>query len=247
MSYPPAYGPPSTSGPYGSPAPQPAAPAGYQWAHGQSAQGGPGGYAPQHPYAQVPTPSPGAPQGLKAPIILLVSGVVVGLLGVLAFTIPVIYLYDTASSMSAFPTNRSATAQLEAGTEYGLYSETSATCTVVDPDGTELPVAAPTWSVTVDRLNLLAYFTPEVTGPHTISCSSSSSSVVAVSTLIDESTVLRMSVVMMVGIALLIIGTPLFLAGGIWLIVRVSNNRKVVRQRVAAQYSGVGPDQWPAA
>lgn len=257
MSYPPVSGPSYSPDPYSSPSSGSAAQAGYGSGY-QGAYAGapyqqptpqaPYQAAPQTPYQAAPqtpyqgAPQPAAPRGRKGPLVLLLSGVAATVLALVLVGVGVSHTMSVSGSFSRLSSNGSTVAVLNSGTTYGLYGNGRSSCTVSSPGGDDVRVAEPKTSNEINGRTLLASFTPDSSGDHTITCSTSGGSPLYIGKAINNGT-------MLVGAAGLLLGAvafPVLLAGFIWLMVRNSKNRKAIQAQIAARYnSGYagGPSQ----
>ena len=216
------------------------------------AQGGPGPYAGQqstmapgyggnNPYAEsfsyTGSPAP-APKGKKGPVILL-SIALVMVLGALAiFIASVVVVIDISRTLTLIKPNGEVAADLKSTGDYALYSNGDPSCTVTAPDGSDVSTAELDDStVKVDGHTMVATFSSGQNGKHTISCTTPGSEKVYIGRALHGEGVVG-GALGLVGVVLLgIVGLPLLIGAVIWLVVRLSYNRKA-RQAQAAMGGG---------
>ena len=218
------------------------------------AQGGPGSYSGQqstaapgyggnNPYAEsfsytgagVSVP---APKGKKGPVILL-SIALVMVLGALAiFIASVVVVIDISRTLTPIKPNGEVAADLKSTGDYALYSDGDPSCTVTAPDGSDVAVLDVSASNTkIDGHTMVATFSPDQDGKHTISCTTPGSENVSIGQALDSDGIVGGVLGMGVAIILAIVGFPMLIGAIIWLAVRLSYNKKA-RQAQAAMGGG---------
>ena len=223
------------------------------------AQGGPGSYAgPQsaaapayggdNPYNEsfsyTGSPVP-APKGKKGPVILL-SIALVMVLGALAiFIASVVVVIDISRTLTLIKPNGEVAADLKSTSDYALYSEGDPSCTVTAPNGSDVSIAKLDDStVRLDGHKMVATFSSGQDGKHTISCTTPGSEKVYLGQAVHGEGVVG-GALGLVGIVLLsIVGLPLLIGAIIWLVVRLSYDRKAHEAQVAMGGGYPGDQQW---
>ena len=223
------------------------------------AQGGPGSYAgPQsaaapayggdNPYNEsfsyTGSPVP-APKGKKGPVILL-SIALVMVLGALAiFIASVVVVIDISRTLTLIKPNGEVAADLKSTSDYALYSEGDPSCTVTAPNGSDVSIAKLDDStVRLDGHRMVATFSSGQDGKHTISCTTPGSEKVYLGQAVHGEGVVG-GALGLVGIVLLsIVGLPLLIGAIIWLVVRLSYDRKAHEAQVAMGGGYPGDQQW---
>ena len=223
------------------------------------AQGGPGPYAGQqstmapgyggnNPYAEsfsyTGSPAP-APKGKKGPVILL-SIALVMVLGALAiFIASVVVVIDISRTLTPIKPNGEVAADLKSTGDYALYSDGDPSCTVTAPDGSDVSTAELDDStVKVDGHTMVATFSSGQVGKHTISCTTPGSEKVYIGRALHGEGVVG-GALGLVGVVLLgIVGLPLLIGAVIWLVVRLSYNRKAREAQAAMGGGHPGDQQW---
>ena len=235
------------SAPYTQGGPDPYA----QGGPGSYAQGGPGSYAgPQsaaapayggdNPYNEsfsyTGSPVP-APKGKKGPVILLSIALVMVLGAVAVFIGSLVMMANISGTLTPVKPNGEVTADLKSTNVYALYSEGDPSCTVTAPNGSDVAVLDVSASNTkVDGYTMVATFSPEQDGKHTINCTTPGSEDVRIGQTLDDGIIGGM-LGMGVSIILAAAGVPMLIGAIIWLVVRLSYNRKA-RQAQAAMGGG---------
>ena len=260
---PPSNDSPYGSQPYGQGSPYsgssaPSAPYA-QGGPGSYTQGGPGSYAgPQsaaapayggdNPYNEsfsyTGSPVP-APKGKKGPVILL-SIALVMVLGALAiFIASVVVVIDISRTLTLIKPNGEVAADLKSTSDYALYSEGDPSCTVTAPNGSDVSIAKLDAStVRLDGHRMVATFFSGQDGKHTISCTTPGSEKVYLGQAVHGEGVVG-GALGLVGIVLLsIVGLPLLIGAIIWLVVRLSYDRKAHEAQVAMGGGYPGDQQW---
>ena len=179
-----------------------------------------------------------APKGKKGPVILL-SIALVMVLGALAiFIASVVVVIDISRTLTLIKPNGEVAADLKSTSDYALYSEGDPSCTVTAPNGSDVAVLDVSASNTkIDGHTMVATFSPEQDGKHTINCTTPGSEKVYLGQAVHGEGVVG-GALGLVGIVLLsIVGLPLLIGAIIWLVVRLSYNRKA-RQAQAAMGGG---------
>lgn len=233
-----------------------------------SASSGPGAYPPAgqggygQPYAQQPptqqppaynaypsVPAYGTPAGYGAgtapgvrsttgPKILLTIGLVMLVGAVVAFGMALFSVLNITGSLSEIPRNGTATATLERGNVYGIYSGGLVSCDVADPSGKPVNVmtAPSNDSSSVDGNPLIGSFTPQTSGEYTITCTSASSKPVFLGLAFNSNGAIASGLGIVGSIALGLPALLIAIAGIIWLGVRRSQNKQA--QAAAGGYPG---------
>ena len=236
------------SAPYAQGGPDPYA----QGGPGSYAQGGPGSYAgPQsaaapayggdNPYNEsfsyTGSPVP-APKGKKGPVILLSIALVMVLGAVAVFIGSLVMMANISGTLTPVKPNGEVTADLKGSSIYALYSDGDPSCTVTAPNGSDVAVLDVSASNTkVDGHTMVATFSPEQDGKHTINCTTPGSEDVSIGQALDSDGIVNGVLGMGVAIILAVVGVPMLIGAIIWLVVRLSYNRKA-RQAQAAMGGG---------
>ena len=216
---------------------------------GQQSTAAPG-YGGNNPYAEsfsytgagVSVP---APKGKKGPVILL-SIALVMVLGALAiFIASVVVVIDISRTLTPIKPNGEVAADLKSTSDYALYSNGDPSCTVTAPDGSDVSTAELDDStVKVDGHTMVATFSSGQVGKHTISCTTPGSEKVYIGRALHGEGVVG-GALGLVGVVLLgIVGLPLLIGAVIWLVVRLSYNRKAREAQAAMGGGHPGDQQW---
>ena len=216
------------------------------------AQGGPGPYAGQqstaapgyggnNPYAEsfsyTGSPAP-APKGKKGPVILLSIALVLVIGAAAVFIGSLVMMANISGTLTPVKSNGEVTADLKGSSIYALYSDGDPSCTVTAPDGSDVAVLDVSASNTkIDGHTMVATFSPDQDGKHTISCTTPGSENVSIGQALDSDGIVGGVLGMGVAIILAIVGGPMLIGAIIWLAVRLSYNRKA-RQAQAAMGGG---------
>ncbi|MFC2359512.1 MAG: hypothetical protein ACFNME_01635 [Actinomyces dentalis] len=216
------------------------------------AQGGPGPYAGQqstmapgyggnNPYAEsfsyTGSPAP-APKGKKGPVILLSIALVLVIGAAAVFIGSLVMMANISGTLTPIKSNGEVTADLKGSSIYALYSDGDPSCTVTAPDGSDVAVLDVSASNTkIDGHTMVATFSPDQDGKHTISCTTPGSENVSIGQALDSDGIVGGVLGMGVAIILAIVGFPMFIGAIIWLAVRLSYNKKA-RQAQAAMGGG---------
>ncbi len=218
------------------------------------AQGGPGPYAGQqstmapgyggnNPYAEsfsytgagVSVP---APKGKKGPVILLSIALVLVIGAAAVFIGSLVMMANISGTLTPIKSNGEVTADLKGSSIYALYSDGDPSCTVTAPDGSDVAVLDVSASNTkIDGHTMVATFSPDQDGKHTISCTTPGSENVSIGQALDSDGIVGGVLGMGVAIILAIVGFPMLIGAIIWLAVRLSYNKKA-RQAQAAMGGG---------
>ena len=218
------------------------------------AQGGPGPYAGQqstmapgyggnNPYAEsfsytgagVSVP---APKGKKGPVILLSIALVLVIGAAAVFIGSLVMMANISGTLTPVKSNGEVTADLKGSSIYALYSDGDPSCTVTAPDGSDVAVLDVSASNTkIDGHTMVATFSPDQDGKHTISCTTPGSENVSIGQALDSDGIVGGVLGMGVAIILAIVGFPMLIGAIIWLAVRLSYNKKA-RQAQAAMGGG---------
>ena len=206
------------------------------------AYGGNSPYDESLSYADVSVP---APKGKKGPVILL-SIALVMVLGALAiFIASVVMIMNISRTLTPIKPNGEVTADLKSTSIYALYSEGDPSCTVTAPNGSDVSIAKLDDStVRLDGHRMVATFFSGQDGKHTISCTTPGSEKVYLGQAVHGEGVVG-GALGLVGIVLLsIVGLPLLIGAIIWLVVRLSYDRKAHEAQVAMGGGYPGDQQW---
>ena len=186
-----------------------------------------------------------APKGKKGPVILL-SIALVMVLGALAiFIASVVVVIDISRTLTLIKPNGEVAADLKSTSDYALYSEGDPSCTVTAPNGSDVSIAKLDDStVRLDSHRMVATFSSGQDGKHTISCTTPGSEKVYLGQAVHGEGVVG-GALGLVGIVLLsIVGLPLLIGAIIWLVVRLSYDRKAHEAQVAMGGGYPGDQQW---
>ena len=223
------------------------------------AQGGPGPYAGQqstmapgyggnNPYAEsfsyTGSPAP-APKGKKGPVILLSIALVLVIGAAAVFIGSLVMMANISGTLTPVKSNGEVTADLKGSSIYALYSDGDPSCTVTAPDGSDVSTAELDDStVKVDGHTMVATFSSGQVGKHTISCTTPGSEKVYIGRALHGEGVVG-GALGLVGVVLLgIVGLPLLIGAVIWLVVRLSYNRKAREAQAAMGGGHPGDQQW---
>ena len=180
-----------------------------------------------------------APKGKKGPVILL-SIALVMVLGALAiFIASVVVVIDISRTLTPIKPNGEVVVDLKSTGDYALYSEGDPSCTVTAPDGSNvmLITAADDSTVKIDNHTVVATFIPDQTGKYTINCTTPGSEDVHIGQALNTDNLLGGALGIVIAGGLAIVGTPMLIGAIIWLVVRLSYNKKA-RQAQAAMGGG---------
>ena len=186
-----------------------------------------------------------APKGKKGPVILL-SIALAMVLGALAiFIASVVVVIDISRTLTLIKPNGEVAADLKSTSDYALYSEGDPSCTVTAPNGSDVSIAKLDDStVRLDGHRMVATFSSGQDGKHTISCTTPGSEKVYLGQAVHGEGVVG-GALGLVGIVLLsIVGLPLLIGAIIWLVVRLSYDRKAHEAQVAMGGGYPGDQQW---
>ncbi len=216
------------------------------------AQGGPGPYAGQqstmapgyggnNPYAEsfsyTGSPAP-APKGKKGPVILLSIALVLVIGAAAVFIGSLVMMANISGTLTPIKSNGEVTADLKGSSIYALYSDGDPSCTVTAPNGSDVAVLDVSASNTkIDGHTMVATFSPDQDGKHTIRCTTPGSENVSIGQALDSDGIVGGVLGMGVAIILAIVGFPMLIGAIIWLAVRLSYNKKA-RQAQAAMAGG---------
>ena len=186
-------------------------------------------------YTGSPVP---APKGKKGPVILLSIALVMVIGAVAVFIGSVVMVANISGTLTPVKPNGEVTADLKGSSIYALYSDGDPSCTVTAPNGSDVAVLDVSTSNTkIDGHTMVATFSPEQDGKHTINCTTPGSKKVYIGQALKGGGIVGGDLGI-VGIVLLgIVGLPLLIGAIIWLAVRLSYNRKA-RQAQAAMGGG---------
>jgi len=186
-------------------------------------------------YTGSPVP---APKGKKGPVILLSIALVMVIGAVAVFIGSVVMVANISGTLTPVKPNGEVTADLKGSSIYALYSDGDPSCTVTAPNGSDVAVLDVSASNTkVDGHTMVATFSPEQDGKHTINCTTPGSEDVSIGQALDSDGIVNGVLGMGVAIILAVVGVPMLIGAIIWLVVRLSYNRKA-RQAQAAMGGG---------
>ena len=201
------------------------------------------GYGGNNPYAEsfsytgagVSVP---APKGKKGPVILLSIALVLVIGAAAVFIGSLVMMANISGTLTPVKSNGEVTADLKGSSIYALYSDGDPSCTVTAPDGSDVAVLDVSASNTkIDGHTMVATFSPDQDGKHTISCTTPGSENVSIGQALDSDGIVGGVLGMGVAIILAIVGFPMLIGAIIWLAVRLSYNKKA-RQAQAAMGGG---------
>ena len=162
------------------------------WSYsGQQSTAAPG-YGGNNPYAEsfsytgagVSVP---APKGKKGPVILLSIALVLVIGAAAVFIGSLVMMANISGTLTPIKSNGEVTADLKGSSIYALYSDGDPSCTVTAPDGSDVSTAELDDStVKVDGHTMVATFSPEQDGKHTISCTTPGSENVSIGQALDS-------------------------------------------------------------
>ena len=244
---PPSNDSPYGSQPYGQGSPYsgssaPSAPYADQQNAMPPAYGGNNPHNESFSYTGSPVP---APKGKKGPVILL-SIALVMVIGALAiFIASVVVVIDISRTLTPIKPNGEVAADLKSTGDYALYSDGDPSCTVTAPNGSDVAVLDVSASNTkIDGHTMVATFSPEQDGKHTINCTTPGSEDVSIGQALDSDGIVNGVLGMGVAIILAVVGVPMLIGAIIWLVVRLSYNRKARQAQVAMGGGYPGDQQW---
>ena len=186
-------------------------------------------------YTGSPVP---APKGKKGPVILLSIALVMVIGAVAVFIGSVVMVANISGTLTPVKPNGEVTADLKGSSIYALYSDGDPSCTVTAPNGSDVAVLDVSASNTkIDGHTMVATFSPEQDGKHTINCTTPGSEDVSIGQALDSDGIVNGVLGMGVAIILAVVGVPMLIGAIIWLVVRLSYNRKA-RQAQAAMGGG---------
>ena len=186
-------------------------------------------------YTGSPVP---APKGKKGPVILLSIALVMVIGAVAVFIGSVVMVANISGTLTPVKPNGEVTADLKGSSIYALYSDGDPSCTVTAPNGSDVAVLDVSTSNTkIDGHTMVATFSPEQDGKHTINCTTPGSEDVSIGQALDSDGIVNGVLGMGVAIILAVVGVPMLIGAIIWLVVRLSYNRKA-RQVQAAMGGG---------
>ena len=186
-------------------------------------------------YTGSPVP---APKGKKGPVILLSIALVMVIGAVAVFIGSVVMVANISGTLTPVKPNGEVTADLKGSSIYALYSDGDPSCTVTAPNGSDVAVLDVSASNTkIDGHTMVATFSPEQDGKHTINCTTPGSEDVSIGQALDSDGIVNGVLGMGVAIILAVVGIPMLIGAIIWLVVRLSYNRKA-RQAQAAMGGG---------
>ena len=237
---PPSNDSPYGSQPYGQGSPYsgssaPSAPYADQQNAMPPAYGGNNPHNESFSYTGSPVP---APKGKKGPVILLSIALVMVIGAVAVFIGSVVMVANISGTLTPVKPNGEVTADLKGSSIYALYSDGDPSCTVTAPNGSDVAVLDVSASNTkIDGHTMVATFSPEQDGKHTINCTTPGSEDVSIGQALDSDGIVNGVLGMGVAIILAVVGVPMLIGAIIWLVVRLSYNRKA-RQAQAAMGGG---------
>ena len=237
---PPSNDSPYGSQPYGQGSPYsgssaPSAPYADQQNAMPPAYGGNNPHNESFSYTGSPVP---APKGKKGPVILLSIALVMVIGAVAVFIGSVVMVANISGTLTPVKPNGEVTADLKGSSIYALYSDGDPSCTVTAPNGSDVAVLDVSASNTkIDGHTMVATFSPEQDGKHTINCTTPGSEDVSIGQALDSDGIVNGVLGMGVAIILAVVGVPMLIGAIIWLVVRLSYNRKA-REAQAAMGGG---------
>ena len=179
-----------------------------------------------------------APKGKKGPVILLSIALVLVIGAAAVFIGSLVMMANISGTLTPVKSNGEVTADLKGSSIYALYSDGDPSCTVTAPDGSDVAVLDVSASNTkIDGHTMVATFSPDQDGKHTISCTTPGSENVSIGQALDSDGIVNGVLGMGVAIILAIVGFPMLIGAIIWLAVRLSYNKKA-RQAQAAMGGG---------
>ena len=186
-----------------------------------------------------------APKGKKGPVILLSIALVMVLGAVAVFIGSVVMVANISGTLTPVKPNGEVTADLKGSSIYALYSDGDPSCTVTAPNGSDVSIAKLDDStVRLDGHRMVATFSSGQDGKHTINCTTPGSEKVYLGQAVHGEGVVG-GALGLVGIVLLsIVGLPLLIGAIIWLVVRLSYDRKAHEAQVAMGGGYPGDQQW---
>ena len=252
--------PPSNDSPYGSqPYGQGSPYSGSRAPSAPYAQGGPDPYFGQQnamtpayggnnpydeslSYADISIP---APKGKKGPIILLSIALVMVLGALTIFIASVARIANISHTLTHIKSNGEVAADLEGANDYALYSEGDPSCTVTAPNGSDVSIAKLDDStVRLDGHRMVATFSSGQDGKHTINCTTPGSEDVYIGRVLKDGGIVGGDLGVVSTVLLGIVGLPMLIGAIIWLVVRLSYNRKAREAQVAMGGGYPGDQQW---
>ena len=193
-------------------------------------------------YTGSPVP---APKGKKGPVILLSIALVMVIGAVAVFIGSVVMVANISGTLTPVKPNGEVTADLKGSSIYALYSDGDPSCTVTAPNGSDVAVLDVSASNTkIDGHTMVATFSPEQDGKHTINCTTPGSEDVSIGQALDSDGIVNGVLGMGVAIILAVVGVPMLIGAIIWLAVRLSYNRKAHEAQVAMGGGYPGDQQW---
>lgn len=223
MSQSPSSGPSGTSDPFSapsSPAEQPLE-AGVVAPYGAYQAGYQAGYPGAAPRYGMPGLPP-VVKSMKAPWILLASGVTMMVLAIVGIALT-IGAFLNATSLQPLDSNGTTTVTLEGGKEYGLFGDGYANCDYTGPGTIE--EGSVTGDVTVNDKSELLTLTPSASGEYTFDCHSSARAL-ALGDAASVSGIVTGAGAFLGSLFLGGAGTIVLIIGIVWAVRRRSSNRK---------------------
>ena len=186
-----------------------------------------------------------APKGKKGPVIILSIALVLVLGAVAVFIGSVVMVANISGTLTPVKPNGEVTADLKGSSIYALYSDGDPSCTVTAPNGSDVAVLDVSASNTkIDGHTMVATFSPEQDGKHTINCTTPGSEDVSIGQALDSDGIVNGVLGMGVAIILAVVGVPMLIGAIIWLVVRLSYDRKAHEAQVALGGGYPGDQQW---
>ena len=206
------------------------------------AYGGNNPYDESLSYADISIP---APKGKKGPIILLSIALVMVLGALTIFIASVARIANISHTLTHIKSNGEVAADLEGANDYALYSEGDPSCTVTAPNGSDVEVLDARASNTqVDHHTMVATFDSDQDGKHTIDCTTPGSEDVYIGRVLKDGGIVGGDLGVVSTVLLGIVGLPMLIGAIIWLVVRLSYNRKAREAQVAMGGGHPGGQQW---
>ena len=149
-----------------------------------------------------------------------------------------VVVINISRTLTPIKPNGEMAADLKSTGDYALYSDGDPSCTVTAPNGSDVAVLDVSASNTkIDGHTMVATFSPDQDGKHTISCTTPGSENVSIGQALDSDGIVGGVLGMGVAIILVIVGFSMLIGAIIWLAVRLSYNKKA-RQAQAAMGGG---------
>ena len=185
-----------------------------------------------------------APKGKKGPVALLSVALVLVIGAAAIFVASMVMIANISGTMTPIKSNGEVTADLKSDNFYAIYSEGEPSCTVADPNGSDVPVIELDDStVNIDGHTAVATFISDQEGKYTVSCTTPGSEDVYIGQAVNSDNLIGGAVGLIVSLVLAVVGAPMLIGAVIWLAVRLSYNRKA-HEAQAAMGGGRPGGQW---